>query len=146
MTEFVFNDFSGFTATQTVNFWEKVMTTQSVPHVTYFDPESQDFSMDESCVELANFINSAHSLETLYLDNQVGDRPIWVDIAYASSADANDGTITISEYDDASSVVYTTSTSKTVNEKFNFSASLMRVDSPTTPKADRPGKKRFSRG
>ena len=74
--EFYINNVGGFTAMQTVNFWKKVITTQSVPRVSYFDPESQDFSMDESCVELANFINAAHRLEDLLLDNQVGDRPI----------------------------------------------------------------------
>ena len=72
-----------------------------------------NFSVDEPCQALADFINVATGMTSLELEYQDSVRPIKVNVTPASAEGVSDGTITITDYSDESVVILTQSTTRT---------------------------------
>lgn len=91
-----------------------------------------DFTDDASCAILGNFINDAANLDYFELWYQNDSRPVTVTYTPATSADANDGVITIVEMYGEQLECFTRNTSRTtpleVTYDQNFPTDGARVD------------------
>ena len=79
-----------------------------------------DFTDDASCAFLGNFINDAANLNALELWYQNDSRPVTVTYTPATSADANDGVITIVEMYGEQLECFTRNTSRTTSLDMSY--------------------------
>ena len=80
--------------------------------------ESLNFSDNETCTILANFLNTAVNLSYLDIEYQDATRPIRITVNPAS--DGNEGSIVISNYDDSSLVIVDMPTNKSIAVNVNY--------------------------
>lgn len=88
---------NALTSDQTAELFNEWTYTSGITSPSVIATQYFNFSQDNACQALANMINAATSLETLYLYDMDDVRPITVTVTTATSSDQSDGTITIND-------------------------------------------------
>ena len=101
---------SQLSSDETLKIIEDWSQTASVPSLNSIILQNADFSSDETCVELADFINDAAAVYSFNIQNQSTTRPISIEVVPASGSVA--GSITISDKN-TGDVIVTRATTRT---------------------------------
>lgn len=113
-------DISALSSDKTVTLLNDWTAAANIANIDAIGAESMNFSTQEACQAVANLIDAAPIMEELDIEYQDSERPIKIFITPATSADAADGLIKITDYYDTTDVIVEMATSRTVELDVNY--------------------------